>query len=187
MNHWTNLTRVAPATTPLLDLDLTKTYIHASDDDDDVVAGLIEAATAFIESPDGIGVSLIASQWRASFDTLPSSLPLALTPVMSVDQVTVLTDAGVVEIDPETIHLANAQTPAMVCFLGDRPTPKRLPGSVTVTFTAGYGDDPSSVPADLRHAALWLVAAWFENRGDDASKAMIPATVERVLNKYRRF
>lgn len=187
MKNWTNLTRVTPSKTPLLDLDTTKNYLRASDDDDDLIAGLIEAATALIEGPTGIGRALLTSTWRQSFDRLPSSLSIALGPVQSVDQITVLTDAGVVDVDLATVHVDADQSPALVAFLGDRPVAKSVPGSVKVTFTAGYGDDPASVPADLRHAALWLVANWFENRGDDASKSVIPTTVDRVLSKYRRF
>lgn len=187
MNDWSNLKRLTPAATPLLDLDATKAYVRASDDDDDLISSLIEAATADIEGPDGIGAVLISSQWRQSFDTLPTTLPIALTPVLSVDQITVLTDAGSVDVDLDLIHVAADQTPAKVAFLADKPVAKRVPGAVSVTFTAGYGDTPADVPADLRQAALWLVAHMYENRGDDASKSVIPPTVERVLAKHRRY
>lgn len=187
MNDWSNLKRLTPAATPLLDLDATKAYVRASDDDDDLIASLIEAATADIEGPDGIGAILISSQWRQSFDTLPASLNIALTPVLSVDQITVLTDNGSVDVDLDLIHVAADQTPAKIAFLADKPVAKRVPGSVSVTFTAGYGETPEAVPADLRQAALWLVAHMFENRGDDSTKSVFPPTVERVLAKHRRY
>lgn len=185
MNSWSNLKRLTPAATPLLDLDAIKAYVHATDDDDDLIASLIEAATDFIEGPNGIGSVLISSQWRQSFDDL--NLSIALNPIQSVDQITVLTDTGSVDLDLDLIHVAADQTPAKIVILADKPVAKRVPGAVSVTFTAGYGDTPSMVPADLRHAALWLVANWYENRGDDASKSVIPPTVDRVLNKYRSF
>lgn len=187
MKNWTNLTRVTSSPTPLLDLDTTKAFLRAPDDDDDLITGLIEAATAHIEGPSGIGRALLTSKWRQSFDALPSTFSIALSPVQTVDQITVLTDQGLVDVDLSTVHVDVDQHPAMIAFTAPRPTPSSLPGSVKVTFTAGYGDKPSSVPADLRHAALWLVANWHENRGDDASKTAIPVTVDRVLNKYRMF
>lgn len=187
MKNWTNLTRVTSSTTPLLDLDTTKNYLRASDDDDDLISGLIDAATSFIEGPTGIGRALLTSTWRQSFDSLPSSLSIALGPVQTVDQITVLTDAGAVDVDLANVHVDTDQSPALIAFFSTRPIAKSVPGAVKVTFTAGYGDEPASVPADLRHAALWLVANWLENRGDDASKAVIPASVDRVLNKYRLF
>jgi len=185
--NWNNLTRVTPAATPVIDTETAINYVRASEDDEEMIAGLVEAATAMIEGPNGIGTALITSGWKASFDTLPSSLSIALTPVQSVDKITVLTDDGNVEVDLDLIHVAGDQHPAQIAFLTERPVAKRLPGSVTVEFKAGYGDTPEMVPADLRHAVLWLVAHMYENRGDDASKSVIPPTVDRVLNRYRRF
>lgn len=185
--NWNNLTRVAPAATPVIDTETAINYVRASEDDEEMIAGLIEAATAMIEGPDGIGTALITSEWKATFDTLPSALSIPLTPVQSVDKITVLTDAGSVEVDLDLIHVAGDQHPAQIAFLTDRPVAKRLPGSVVVEFKAGYGDDPANVPADLRHAVLWLVASMYENRGDDAEKSVFPPTVDRVLNRYRRF
>ena len=185
--NWNNLTRVTPASTAVIDTETAINYVRASDDDEEMIAGLIEAATAMIEGPNGIGTALITSGWKATFDTLPSSISIPLTPVQSVEKITVLTDAGAVEVDLDLIHVAADQHPAQIVFLTERPVAKRLPGSVTVEFKAGYGDTPELVPADLRHAVLWLVANLHENRGDDAAASVFPPTVDRVLNRYRRF
>jgi uncharacterized phiE125 gp8 family phage protein len=63
-----------------------------------------------------------------------------------------------------------------------------LPGegyrSLEIEYSAGYGADADSVPADLKQALLGLIAYWFENR--DASTADAPSGFDRMLAGYRR-
>lgn len=44
------------------------------------------------------------------------------------------------------------------------PTPREQLNAVTVTFVAGYGTTPESVPEPTRHLILLLVAHYYENR-----------------------
>lgn len=185
--NWTKLTRLTPSETLLIDVEAAMTYCRATEDDEELITGLIEAATAFICGPTGIGTALLTEEWVLSLNDFPSCETLDLCPVQSVDTITYLDVDGVTQVvDPATYYVDVDQRPAIVAF-NERPKVKSIPGAVKIIFTAGYGDTPSMVPADLRHAALWLVANWYENRGDDASKSVIPATVDRVLNKYRSF
>ncbi len=58
-----------------------------------------------------------------------------------------------------------------------------------IAFTAGYGDEPTDVPAPIRQALTLLVAHWFERRepvvlGVGAQE--VPTTVAGLLLPYRR-
>lgn len=69
------------------------------------------------------------------------------------------------------------------------------PQPVEITFTAGYGDYPSDIPADLRGAILQHVARVFTNRGDclagnqsacSCSSAMnLPPETMMIYNAYK--
>jgi uncharacterized phiE125 gp8 family phage protein len=56
-------------------------------------------------------------------------------------------------------------------------------GDVSVTYTAGYGNEPENVPVSLRHAVLMLTSFLYENRGDVESD--MPNSVARLLSMYR--
>lgn len=188
MNDWTNLTRVSAPATPLIDVETAIAHCRASDEDEETITRLIEAATDFISGPSGIGTALVTSEWRMSLDTLPSTFSIALTPVQSVDSITYRDADGEVQtIDAGDYYVDVDQRPAVVAFLKMRPIVQRVPGAVKVAFTAGFGDTPADAPADLRHAALLLISHWFENR--EAVQGIetfeVPLGVERILAKYR--
>jgi len=59
---------------------------------------------------------------------------------------------------------------------------------IEVDYRAGFGEETSDVPADLRQALLALVGYWFEHR--DAvivagSGAVVPSGFDRVIAPYR--
>ncbi|REF69645.1 head-tail connector protein [Paracoccus versutus] len=60
-------------------------------------------------------------------------------------------------------------------------------GSLDVAYTAGYGDDPAPVPADLRLAVLDHALRLYERRGDEtATPAGLSAAAARIVGRYRR-
>ncbi|MGU3456576.1 head-tail connector protein [Brevundimonas sp. M1A4_2e] len=158
-------------------------FLRTTEEDDELVTDLINAAIDFVEGPDGIGVALRSSTWRMSFDAFPSNISIALSPVKSVEAITYLDAAGDVQtLDPDLYHVDVDQRPALVAF-HHRPTTKAVPGAVKVEFTAGY----ETVPADLRQAMLLLIGHWFENREAAlvGNVKTIPLGVDRILRKYR--
>jgi len=62
------------------------------------------------------------------------------------------------------------------------PTTRRVFNAVTITFVAGYGTTPATVPEDLRHAINILVAFMFDHRTEDLSKA--PPAVAALLKPF---
>lgn len=188
--EWTNLSRVAAPAKPLIEVEAAIAHCRANDSEDELITSLIEAATAFIDGPNGIGVALVTASWRMSLDALPSTFTIPLNPVQSVDAITYRDPDGEVQtLDPSTYYVDVDQRPAVVAFIKPRPAILRAPGAVKVEFTAGYGDDSSDVPADLRHAALLLISHWYENREAALPFAgqfgEAPLGVARILAKYR--
>jgi len=54
-----------------------------------------------------------------------------------------------------------------------------------VTYTAGYGPEPSDVPADIRQAIRLMATHFNEHRGDTADE--FPPAYGRLLSQYRSF
>lgn len=189
---WNNLSRTVPPADPLISLDDAKAHVGASDYDevDDFLTELVEAATAHIETPAGVGVALVTQTWRATLDHLPSSFSIPLGPVQSITSITYVDRDGQTQtLDPSSYHTDFDRHPALVAFIKPRPTDlANIPGAVKVTFVAGYGD-PADVPANIRHAARLLIGEWFRNReaSSEARLSEIPMGVTRILNQIRRF
>ena len=62
--------------------------------------------------------------------------------------------------------------------------------TVTVTYTAGFGDDPEDVPGDLKHAVkVWVADLYSHRTSFDAGSlavAVFPGAVQALLWGYRR-
>lgn len=164
---------IAPATKAIT-LEMARNHCRVDYPDDDVLLdGLIDAAIAYMDGYGGIlGGALINQTWRQdypSFNGMPLRrlrLPFfnAVSPITSVQyydgndaQQTVLTSVYDLNGDylGPYVELKHGQSwPA----IGNRTIP------VSVTFVAGYGTTPASIPANIRLAMLMLIAHWYENR-----------------------
>lgn len=67
------------------------------------------------------------------------------------------------------------------------PSVGSFPGSLKITFTAGYGTTASAIPEDVRLALLYLAAHWYENRlpvtGDGVAE--IPHHLDALIASHR--
>jgi uncharacterized phiE125 gp8 family phage protein len=54
---------------------------------------------------------------------------------------------------------------------------------VTITYTAGYGSDASSVPGQIKQAILLMITDAYDNRQDYVKK--LPTASEYLLDQYR--
>jgi uncharacterized phiE125 gp8 family phage protein len=60
---------------------------------------------------------------------------------------------------------------------------------IEIHFEAGFGHDPSDVPAPIRQATLLLIAHWYENREPLrvlSDGPAVPAAVSALLAPYKR-
>ena len=160
----------------------------AEDNAEDVaLAGFLRAAIATIEAR--TGKVLLTRRFRMQLDDwrdrLGQTLPLA--PVIAVEKIEINDGMGtVIEVPTENWRLLpHGQRPMIL------PTGVILPhrprrGMVSVTFTAGFGDAWSLVPADLAQAVVMLAARYYEDRGHDSAKTAMPFGVSALIDRWRQ-
>lgn len=189
---WTNLTRVAAPTSDLITLADAKAQLclfHA--DDDALLTRLISAATMLVEGPTGCGIALLTQTWRASHNGFPCGpIRIGLSPVQAITSITYTDAAGDTQTLSPSLYRFDADEKIAAIYPAPNsawPTTAIQPGSMKVTFTAGFGDDPEDVPADLIHAVLMLVGHFYENREATSPGALreVPMGVGAILDRYR--
>lgn len=160
-----------------------------ADDSAEIAAltGYLRAAIAAIEAR--TGKVLLTRRFRMQLDDWRDRLgqPLPLAPVISIASIEIDDGAGTVTVLPEDAWrlLPDGQRPMIL------PTGVILPhiprrGQVIVTFTAGFGADWASVPADLAQAVLILAARYYEDRSFEGSKGAMPFGVSALIERWRQ-
>lgn len=166
-------------------------------DEDALISALAVAARQAVEARGGL--ALIAQAWRFALDAPPEvefapfgaagvgDIALPLSPVASIDAVSVVDIAGVAApVDPALYETAVGAT-GRVRALSPWPAPGHKLDGVTVDFTAGYAD-AASVPDALKQAVLLLAAHFYENRERAQAERIysIPDAVDALVAPYRR-
>lgn len=201
---------VTPPASPPVALDIVRQHVRVDTADDDGLLGLyLDSATQTIES--FLARTLITTTLRWDVQDTSSSrypmvpagnlliVPLAFSgavfagnalelpraPVQSVVSFSMGIGADAVDIAADRYTQDVGQDPARLRLLGGLSLSGSLYGGpgFSVTFKAGYGDEPSKVPAPIRHALLLLTSYSYERRGDDGGE--MPSVVERLLWPYR--
>jgi uncharacterized phiE125 gp8 family phage protein len=162
---------IAPPEVEPVTLDEVKAHLRITHDlEDDLLTSLIATARQKLDGPRGLlGRCLITQQWKATLDGFSREIVFPFAPVSAVSAITYRDPAGI-----EQTLAANAY---VVSGLGDDelgsigpvrgkswPFIPYFPGSVSITFTAGYGDGPEDVPEPVRTAIKMLVGHLYENR-----------------------
>jgi uncharacterized phiE125 gp8 family phage protein len=185
---WNRLKRtVAPASAPVTLGELRSWLRLDLNEDDPLIAQLIQDAVDFIEGPDGIGVALRPQTWEYALDCFPDVIRIPLGPVQSVEAISyVATDGAETTLEASKYRVDTISRPARLSpAMGECwPATWRVLNAVKVTFIAGY----DTVQGDLKRAIALLVAHWYEYRdavivGVNAQET--PMAVHRILDKYR--
>ncbi|UXN62903.1 head-tail connector protein [Phyllobacterium sp. A18/5-2] len=185
MNEWSRLALVTAATADVVTLAEAKKQSRIFHDDEDTQIPLyIDAAVAFIEGPNGIGVALRPQTWRLSLDHFPCEITVPFGPVTEIVSISYADTAGApatltswrVDLDTQPVRIWPARDtnwPAIRCE----------PGAVKVTFECGY----STPPADLKAAVLLLAAHFYEHRVAVSETQIydLPVAVQSILERYR--
>lgn len=141
-----------------------------ADDDNALIQGYIDAATAWLDGPTGIlGRCLVTQKWRARYDyQFPAwRIPLPLAPLIDVTLLSyVASDGSTTTLVKDTdFTVLDGPAGAVIPAYGKAwPAPRSQPRAVTIEFTAGYGATGDLVPAALRTAILMQVAHLYQNR-----------------------
>jgi len=161
-----------------------------------------------------MGRALITQKWQLALDHWPSGrepwwdgvrqgaiselrssgrekwIVLPRHPLQSVDEMRVYDDSG----NDETVDLSDFivdthQEPGRLVLRSNATWPVALQSAnaIEVDYTAGYGDDPKSVPMGIRVAIMQMSASLYEHRGDQCSiqDAMRISGAQSALDRYR--
>lgn len=175
----------APAT-EIWTVSEVKNYLKVDTSaDDTLITNLIQSARQAAESY--LNQALITQTITEKLDRLSNPLLyLSVSPVISVtsfqyadsQNTTQTFDAGNYVVDtftkPARLSLAYGKSwPTLYGNIND----------VTITYTAGYSNQPSGVPYQIRQAILMMVADSYDNREDYIKK--LPTASEYLLDQYR--
>ena len=190
-----SLTLVTPPASFPVTLAEAKAHLRVDHDDDDAqVTQLIAAATATLDGLDGLlGRCLISQVWRLTLNGFMPVIALPLPPARSVESIaytdasgdvltlapSAYTVAGLGSSDHASIHPAHGTS---------WPTTRHSAEAVSITFTAGYGDEPEAVPEPLRAAILQHVGTLYDNRESVAESGYVkplPHGYDDLIRGYR--
>lgn len=156
------------------------------DDDDALLTRLINAAVSHVERR--TGTYLTSRTVDAKCDGFADLARLNIGPVTSITSIKYFDGDGVEQTIADTVYeLRNDGIVAAVVLKYGQMWPSPRYGSqVTVRAVAGYAAD--AAPADLLHAAMTIIAHWYENReavniGDITSE--LPMMIEDLICNHR--
>lgn len=188
---WDRLRVTTPPDAQPVSLVDAKAQCRVETASQDALIGLyLEAATAQIDGPHGIGMALMPQVVQLSVDCFTDPIHMPLYPVRDIAAITYLdTDGALQTLAAENYDVHIFATSALVqpAHGVSWPATRVVTNAVNISFNAGYVA-AASVPADLRHAILMTVAHWYANResvvvGTITSK--LPHAVENILRRYR--
>lgn len=138
--------------------------------EDEVVQALVKAARKRVER--GTELALLTQTVEVKVDGFWGScaLELPMPPLQSVESIQYVDTAGVVQtLDPATYVVSTHRRPGRVWLAYGKswPATRDVPEAVTVTFKAGFGDEPADLLAaapNLVHAVRLLTAHYDRHR-----------------------
>lgn len=164
--------------------------------EDAYITTLIKVAREWVE--EYLDRSLVYTQWQVKADRWPVEFELPRPPAATAGTHTavVLTyesiDGTTKTVPAADYRVDRDATPAVVrnLYTGTWPSDVLFDANaITLTFWAGYGPDASTVPQSIKHAMLFLIAHWFENRtpivGTGAVPQQMPLTVRGLLDSVQ--
>lgn len=195
-----SLTLVTPPVGEVLSLREVKEHLRIDHAHDDVyLLGLIRAATAHVEGPNGwLGRALLTQTWDEFFHCFPyggsyDGLSLALSPIQSVTSIAYIDSNGTPQTWLSTEYAPDLKSEPAWIYPAPGfsfPSTRRVPNAVTVRYVAGWLTR-AVVPQSIRQGLTFLVAHWYEHRepvvvgGGVASSVTLPMHVDALLAPYR--
>lgn len=187
-----SLTLLSGPSAGLIALADAKLFLRTDTPDEDaLIQSLVATSTLQIEA--ALGLALIHQEWRLIMDHWPANgvVELPLAPLHRVDVVRARSLDGSAEAIPSDLFVVDPSPlrPRIAIGSSGPPISLRPIAGIEIDFTAGFGALPTDVPQPIRHAALLLVAHWYETRDPalvGTDQARIPPTVSSLLLPYRR-
>ena len=191
-NRW-SLSKTDPAQEPV-GLEEMKAHARIDDADNDAtISGLIVAARRWVETL--THRALITQTFVYKIDRFPG--PVTTVIELPGGNTQSLTSIAYIDTngDSQTWTASNyiadlVSQPALVglAYDADWPNIREWDLPVTLTYSAGYGDDPGDVSEELRTAIKMLAAELYENREDSivgVPIASVPWGVKFLADPFR--
>jgi len=181
---------ITPPAVTAVSLDEAKEHLRVSQNSHDaLITDLLAAAIGRLDGRRGVlGRALITQQWSWRIDRFPigcMSIAVPFPPLQSVQSITYLDEGGVAQtLESAKYTVVTDEEPGLIQLALDEvwPATQDVPGAITIAFTAGYGADPSDVPASIRSAIKMMILRWYDNpEGGDG----MPAGAEALLETHR--
>lgn len=152
---------------------------------------LIKAAMAAVQNRAGVTIGETTFEYRQDYW---GRICLPASPVREVLSVRYIDTEGTEQTVPEAEWDWDRRSDGAEVFLADGfsyPALRHRPGSIRVTFKAGYeieNDDPELIlPPQAEMATRFLIGLWYENReaAADAQVYVVPETFDLLAQQLR--
>jgi uncharacterized phiE125 gp8 family phage protein len=182
---------LAPPAVEPITLAEAKFFLRvAHADDDAVIAALIAAARAHVETV--TRRAFIAQNWRLVRDAWPACGRLVVTPapLIAVTAARVRDETGTAHaFDTGAFTYVAGAAPATLAFVPwALPAPGVAADGIEIDVTVGHGATAAAVPAPLVQAVRLLAAHWYEHRGilaNGAAGAPLPVSITALIAPFR--
>jgi uncharacterized phiE125 gp8 family phage protein len=173
----------------MIDVTAAKAWIRKlTDEEDDLIGGLVNAAVATIEAQTGKYMSV--KDFTQALGGFPACSPFAIRlsrgPVTEVAAIEYDPSDGTAAVEVDDFRLIEGLNGALLPAYGEIwPATLDGPATVRIAYSAGFADGEAP---ELDQAALMLVAHWYQNReGVTAAIAMaeLPLAVQMLIGPYR--
>lgn len=160
------LALIAPPEEEPVSLAAAKLHLRVDGaDEDGYIRGLVAAAR--MDAEHQTGRAIVAQTWRLTLDSFPAGdIELPRPPLLAVKAITYLDAVGV----RQTVDAAEYRAITdelfgriVLAYRGSWPACRVEPGSVQVTFVAGW-PEAADVPESIRHWIKIKIATLYEQR-----------------------
>ena len=181
----------APTSEPIT-ITEAKNHMRVEHNDDDlVIANLINVAVNYVDASGMLGKAMITQTWSECFGPHVSTVRLSLGPVQSVSSIQYYDANNVLQTETLSNYYVIGTKGYVTIYPKSGftwPTVFNREDAIKITYVIGYGDTAASVPATIKHALKMLVAHYYENRENElvgVNSKTLPFGIENLLNMER--
>lgn len=172
--------------TEIFTLQEVKNYLKVDDSTEDtLISTLLQSARQAAESY--LNQALITQTITEKLDRFNNAtIYLSVSPVIAVSSLQYADGDNTTQTFAASNYVVDTFLKPARLSLGYGKTWPTLYGNIndiTITYTAGYGTEPSGVPAQIRQAILLMVTDAYDNRQDYVKR--LPTASEYLLDQYR--
>lgn len=180
---------------PIITLAEAKTQVRVDAADashDAELTRLLPVVTDYLERR--TQRQFITATWQGQLDKFPAGrgeIIVPRPPLIAVNSITYVDEAGAPQTLATTVYEADLRSePGRIVLKPDQFWPAVQTGkhaAVTIDFDAGFGPGTTNVPEDIRHAALMLLAFWFDNHDAEivgATSKQLDFAVEALVGSW---